>query len=263
MNQLDILEQQAVESAIQFKWDEAVRLNKIIIKIDKKNLSALLRLAFANLQLGKLNDAKKYYHKALKVQATNNLAKENLEKIKILQIKKTKKGKKDQIRLDPNLFLEIHGKTKSVSLVNLGQKNILASLYIGQEVFLIPKKRKVEVRTKEKEYMGSLPDDLSKRLILFLKAKSEYSVFIKEASLNKITVFIKEQRKGKKTIHFLSFPQNLQANINDVQQENETIDETDEASVEDELEKLAETLTIEDKIYLPYKTEIEEDESEE
>lgn len=262
MDNIEQLEQQAVEAAINFAWQRAIELNKKITNIDKKNLAAYLRLGFAYLQSQNLNEAKKFYRKALKIQANNNVAKENLARIKVLQSKSAKKSKKTPIRLDPNLFLDIPGKTKSATLVNLGQKNTLAQLSVGQEAFLKAKKRKVEVRTRENEYMGSLPDDLSRRLLLFLQEKSKYTVFIKEASLRRVTILIREVLKGKKVQNYLSFPQNIQANIHEMQSEKESEEESEEI-IESDIEKLAETLTSEEKEYLPFQPESEEEEAEE
>src|SRR3989338_4303973 len=141
METIEQLEKHAVDAAINSDWDEAINTNKKIAQLDKHNLSALLRLGFAHLQKHDLEDAKKYYRKALKIQSNNNVALENLERINVLQTRKTKKNKKNQISMDPNLFLEIPGKTKSVVLVNLGQKNILAQIFIGQEVNLKSKNK--------------------------------------------------------------------------------------------------------------------------
>jgi len=234
----------------------------IIEQLEKKNLAAFLRLGFASLQLQKFSEAIKYYRKALKIQPNNNVAKENLERIKVLRLKTPKKNKKSIIYLDPNLFLEIPGKTKSVSLVNLGQKNLLALISVGQEAFLKIKKRKVEVRSKDNEYIGSLPDDLSRRLLVFLKAKSKYRVYIKDANLSRITVFICEEKKGQKVQQYLSFPQNIQSQIEEMQAEKESDEESEEIAAVD-LEKLAESLASEEKDYLPYQPESEEEESEE
>jgi len=262
MDIIEQLENQAVNAAVNFDWKLAIDINKRLVKLDKKNLAAYLRLGFASLQLQKFNEAIKFYRKALKIQPNNNVAKENLERIKILRLKTPKKNKKSIIYLDPNLFLEITGKTKSVSLVNLGQKNLLALVSVGQEVILKIKKRKVEVRSKYNEYIGSLPDDLSRRLLIFLKAKSKYRVYIKEANLSRITVFICEEKKGKKVQQYLSFPQNIQAQIEEMQVEKESDEESEEVAAVD-LEKLADSLTTEEKDYLPYQPENEDEETEE
>lgn len=262
MNEVEILESQAVDAAIKSQWQDAIRFNKKILDLDKNNLPAYLRLGFSYLQSHQLPEAKKHYGKALKLQPTNTVAKENIDRIKILETKSSTKSKSPEINLDPNLFLEIPGKTKSVYIVNLGQKNVLAQLSIGQEVFLSTKKRKVEVRTKGGDYIGSLPDDLSRRLILFLKAKSKYTVFIKESSLNKITVFIKESKKGRRVVPYLSFPSNIQANIDRINTHKEPDEETEEVAGND-LEKLAESLMSEEKEYLPYRPEEAEEDLEE
>ena len=262
MENIDQLENQAIDAAVNFNWPQAVALNEKIIKNDKKNLAAYLRLGFAYSQTQQFTDALKYYKKALKIQSGNNIARENLERLKVLQSKNTKKSKKSPMYLDPNLFLESTGKTKSVALVNIGQKNILAQLTVGQESDLKIKKRKVEIRTKENEYIGSLPDDLSRRLLVFLKAKSKYQVYIKEANLNKVTVFFREESKGKKVQQYLSFPQNIQSQIEQMQAEKEN-DEDQEVEGGIDIEKLAESLTSEEKEYLPYHPETNEDEAEE
>ena len=264
MTEIEIMEQDAINAAIAYRWSDAIKLNKKILSLNKKNLSALLRLAFAYMRLDDLDHARKYYRQVLKIQPINSVAIENLERIKILQNKKIKNQKKTKVMFNPELFLESAGKTKSVKLVNLGQKNVLAQLLVGQEVVLKTKKRKVEVRTKyDDEYIGSLPDDLSKRLRLFIKAKSQYSAFIKENSLNNLIVFIREDSKGKKVANYISFPLDLSKNINEIQKEESLVDEeTTEDSLELDIEKIAESLTTEEKDALPYEPDKETEEEE-
>ncbi|MDH7476270.1 MAG: tetratricopeptide repeat protein [Microgenomates group bacterium] len=259
MNEIDFLEQQAIEAAVKLRWNEAIEINKKILALDKKNLSALLRLGYCYWQLGKLKEAKSYYLKVRRLQPGNQLAKENLERIKVLEGKRLKKIK-EVPNLDPNLFIESPGKTKSVKLINLGQKNILAQLMIGQEVILRQKKRKIEVRTRSNEYIGSLPDDISKRLILFLKAGSQYRGFIKEAEINRVVIFIREEKKGKKVMNYPSFPKTSTENILKVQNAEEATEPEEEEIAENDLEKLAEIIANEEKDYLPFSPEEEPDE---
>lgn len=249
MNELDFLEQQAVDCAINADWKQAISFNKKIAKLDKNNLGVQLRLGYAYIQSLNYKDAKTAYRKALRLQKGNQIAEENLERIKILESRGNKKLAKKEVKLDPNLFLELPGKTKVSTLVNLGQKNALAHLVIGQQVELKAKKRKMEIRTENNEYVGALPDDLSKRLSLFIKAGSEYATFIKEVSLNKIVVFIREEKKGKKVLRYASFPRNIQVDMSKVsQQEGQSSEEdTEEEVLDGDLEKLAETLSHEEK----------------
>jgi len=263
MENLEQIENQAINAAVNFNWDAAIELNERIIKHDKDNLAAYLRLGFATSQIQKFTQALKYYQVALKIQPSNNIARENIERLKVLKSRATKKTPSSSSNyLDPNLFLESTGKTKSVALVNIGQKNVLAHLIVGQEIEIKFKKRRVELRTIDNDYVGSLPDDLSRRLLVFLKAKSKYKVYVKEANLNKVIVFIREEEKGKKVQHYLSFPQNIQSQIGQMQAEKEH-EEENEVEGENDLEKLADNLTTEEKEYLPYHPEPAEEESEE
>lgn len=261
MENIQSLEQSAINAAITANWEEAISSNEKIIKKDKKNIDAHLRLGFAYLQKGKIKKAREIYRRAKKLQPGNYLIEENLERIKILESKKV--SRLSPTNLNPYAFLEIPGKTKSVILVNCGQKITLAGLSVGQEVTLLPKKRRIEVRTKNKDYIGCLPDDISKRLTIFMKAGSTFSSFIKEANLKTVTVFLKEEKRGKRVARYASFPINNQANLSNISlEEVEGKEEEAEEISDNDLEKLAESLSSEEKEYLPYEPE-EREEAEE
>lgn len=262
MDKTTQLEKQAIEAAISSNWESAIKLNEEIVKHEKKNTDAYLRLGFAYLQDGRANEAKKYYKKALVLQPGNQTAKDNLEKIKILESRKLHKVR--DVNLNPYLFLDIPGKTKTVTLVNNGQKATLARLAIGQKLSLAVKKRRVEVRTTDEEYIGCLPDDISKRLTIFIKAGSAFEAYVKETSLKHVAVFLKEEKKGKRVAKYISFPVNIQSNLQNLssgKDDSESGDEDVELS-EVDLEQLAETL-VEEKEYLGYEPEDKEEEPEE
>jgi tetratricopeptide (TPR) repeat protein len=208
MTDIDTLEQQAVNAAIAQQWLEAISLNEKILTQERTNISALLRLGYANLQQEDMKEAKKYYQKVLKLQPKNPVALENLERIIVLE--ESADGKAPSIKvkatLDPTMFLEIPGKTKSVTLVNLGQKNHLAELDIGEKVEIKLKRRKIEVRTMTNDFIGYLPDDVSKRMIYFMEADSIYTAYVKEANPTHVVIFVKEEEKGAKVAHHSSFP---------------------------------------------------------
>lgn len=245
MQDIDILEQHAVDAAIAQDWSNAIELNKQILETEKKNVDALLRMGFAYMRSSDIENAKSCYNKVLKQQPRNPVALENLERIQILEEKGGMPGaQRHRANLDPNLFLDTPGKTKTVTLVMLGQKDLLALLTAGQEVELKLKKRRVEIRTQSGDYLGSLPDDLSKRLIFFIKNKSEYKAFVKEANITRVVIFIREEVKGKRVAHYTSFPQNIQNNLENMNADDppaELEDEEAETSG-DEWEKMASDL---------------------
>ena len=188
-----------------------------------------------------------------------------MEKISILTDKNTKSKinrSKKELKNDPNLFLNVLGKTKILTLINIGQLGVLAHLSVGEEVFLKEKKRKIEVRTKDNEYVGAFPDDLSKRIIFFLKNKSEYATYIKESSRNLVEIFIKEIKKGKKVLKYISFPKDVQDNMK-LMVENEEVTNNEEADEEGvpviDLEKLAEEVAEKEAVIENESANFEED----
>jgi len=263
MNETDILEQQAIDAAISLHWEDAIALNMSILKIDPKNGPAHLRLGFVYLQTKDLEKAKKYYSKALRIQPKNSVATQNLERIGILEkTKSTGAGNSKSQVFDPELFIEMTGKTKIVGLSKLGQKNVLAELTIGQKVELKVKKRRVEIRTGNGQYVGTLPDDVSNRLMFFMKAKSEYSAYIKDASITRVMVFLKEEKKGRQVNHYISFPQNIQKSMGEMTLEEEKGEEDTDEVVGEDWEKLVSEATEEKEELIDIHTEDEDDEEE-
>ncbi len=240
MENIDQLEQQAIDFAVEADWEGALGKNQQIIDQDPENMNAYLRLGYAQLQLNMLKEAKQSFKKVLEIQPKNNIAEEHLEKIAILSNKK-KKRHVNSTKFDPDLFIDIPGKTRTVHLVNLGQKEDLAGMNIGEEVFLKEKRRKLEVRTSNDEYLGCLPDDISKRLAYFINEGSEYKTYIKEIDLTTVVIFIREISKGKKVRQYPSFPSNPHVMLSDINQiENDEEKETEEESEEEDDDDIVE-----------------------
>lgn len=255
MNQKSIrLHNEANNAALEGDFKKAIGINEAIIAEFPHDVDAHLRLGFAFMQLSDFVHSKKAYKKALKFEPLNQIAKNNLDKITILEKRgkqPLKAGESQDVVIDPNLFLNIIGKTKEVSLVNIGQADTLAHLKVGENVFFKIKKRRLEVRNKENEYIGALPDDISKRLMFFLDAKSTYSIFIKSTAKNNVDVFIREEKKGRKVKNYTSFPKNIQDDLkvmmgDGTEEETsptEEVEETDTQHVD--IEQLADQLDTE------------------
>lgn len=239
--QISRLHNQAIDEAIAGNWKQAIIINNEILAIDENNLDANLALGFAYLQEKKFDKSSQYYKKALLIEPGNIIARNNLDKLSILK----KKGSVDTEKSDPTPlqplkeFINITGKTKIVDLVNIGQSDVLADIKVGQQVELKSKKRRIEVRTLDGEYIGALPDDISKRLLFFLDAGTTYNAYVKSALKNQVEVFISEDRKSKKAKNFVSFPKNIQDDLKIMMQsmQNDDDDEEDEEDDEDDHEK--------------------------
>jgi len=200
------LEDQAIKAAINQNWGKAVEINKKIVKENKNNITALNRLAHAYCQTGETKKASETYKQVLEIDAFNPIASKNLKRVnKAKKFKPNNAKATNNFYNSGNMFLEEPGKTKLVSLVRLAQPSILAQINPAQPVLLDPKKRTVSIIAEDKTYLGTIPEDLSLRLIKFIKGGNQYQAFIKNVDHQKLEIFIKEVARGKKFINNPSF----------------------------------------------------------
>lgn len=197
---MDNQTQTAIKASLCCEWDKAIELNKQILETNSNDINTLNRLAYAYIQTGEIEKAKKIYRKILSIDRYNHIAKKNLDKISSLPktIKARDKKQNHSSPLSPGLFIEEPGITKTLSLIHLAPCSVLSRLNVGDPLNLNPKKHTVEVRKEDKTYVGVLPDDISFRLIRFLKAGNIYLVLVKNVTKNCLTVFIREEKRGKR-----------------------------------------------------------------
>ena len=186
----------AVTAALSQNWEKAILINKQILEDVPKNIEALNRLGFAYLKIGKILQSKQMFEKVIKLDPYNRIAGNNIKKITGME-----KDGIDSIRdcpVSPLLFLEEPGKTKIVDCVNVASTQVLSTLSCGQEVVFKLKKHSIDIRDAKGNYIGALPDDLSFKLLLFVKAGNTYSIHIKRIAKSCVSVFIRELIRGKK-----------------------------------------------------------------
>lgn len=210
---------QAINAALELRWEDAVKLNRQIIKLEPGNIDALNRQAKAYMELGKLNLAKKFYSEALKFDPYNPIALKNLKIIK--SFKACKGGSpvsepalgNGHFRLSPSLFLQEPGKTKLVNLLKVAEPQKLSHVYCGMQVDVVIKNRKIIVTDSNQEYLGVLPDDVSHHLMRLMKGGNKYEVFIKSIKINGLAVLIKEVFRSKRFKNQPSFLENSGSTI--------------------------------------------------
>jgi hypothetical protein len=201
---------QAIQATLTGDWENAIALNKQLLEEKPNDVEALNRIALAYTVLGKTKSAKTSYEKVLEVDPLNSIALKNLKKMKadcgddeenitIIQVN--------------NIFIEETGKTKIVDLINLAQAEVLTSLRTGQTVDMSIKRLKVFVLQGQK-YIGVLPDDIGKRLIKFIKGGNKYEAYVKSATHQNVTVFIRELKKTSKYKDQPSFIHTIEKKLN-------------------------------------------------
>lgn len=203
----------AVQAALATDWDSAIKLNKKLLKENSRDIETLNRLAYALLERGDLEDAKKMYLKVLRLDHANPIAEKNLKKIAAFSDGKKKRRNPEKTKVADgtlrddisNIFLEEPGKTKITRLTNLAEPHILSMLRPADEVTLTIKRHSIFAKTRANVYIGALPDDIAHRLIPFMKSGNEYKAFVKAVEKNAIAILIKETKKGKRFKNTPSF----------------------------------------------------------
>ncbi len=202
------LKNQAIQTALEGNWTEAISLNKDLVKENPQDIDALNRLALAYTIVGKLKEAKSAYQKVVDIDPLNSIALRNLKKLKEKNIKETDPS---EYRINNN-FLEEPGKTKVIELINTAQPKIIEGLRTGKSLTLTVKRLKIFVEDGT-QYIGVLPDDIAKRLIKFMKGGCTYDAFVKSASTHKVSIFIKEIKKSSRFKENPSFLSNSESSL--------------------------------------------------
>ncbi len=201
------LEEQAVKAALTQNWLKAVEINKKILKDFPQNIAALNRLGRAHWETGKITQAIQSYKKVLKFDSLNPIANKNLKRLAKGGRFKKHANKKNNFTPVGEIFLEEPGKTKMVKLVRLAPPSILAQLDNADPVVMTVKKRTVSIFSENDNYLGTIPEDLSIRLIRLIKGGNQYQAFIKSVDYQKLEIFIREVFRAKKFFNSPSFLQ--------------------------------------------------------
>ncbi|MEK9178678.1 MAG: hypothetical protein AAB801_02770 [Patescibacteria group bacterium] len=192
----------AIKTALKGNWEEAIKINKQLLKENPEDTETLNRLALAFSIIGRAPKAKSTYQKVLELDPLNSIALKGLKKLKTPS---SRKNGDSQNLLVNNIFLEETGKTKVVDLINIAQSQVISGLKTGQSLTLQVKRSKIFVTQDERQYIGVLPDDIGKRLIKFIGGGNKYEAYVRSSTSNSVTVFLKEVKKSGRFKGQLSF----------------------------------------------------------
>ncbi len=199
------LQRLAIDAALDSRWEEALKLNKKIIKLEPQSIAALNRQARCYMELGKNNLAKKYYQSVLKFDPYNPIALKNLKIVKAFKSDGFHHAIDGQVKLTPELFLQEPGKTKVVTLLKVAEPKTLSKMFPGMQVNMTVKNKKIIIVDSDKSYLGVLPDDICHHLIRLLKGGNKYSLIIASVRVNSLSVLIREIFRSKRFKNQSSF----------------------------------------------------------
>jgi hypothetical protein len=195
----------AVQLAIQGKWDEAVKLNRFIIDSFGGDEEAHNRLGKALSELGKLKEAKASYEVALKLNPMNSIAKKNAARINALLHQK--EGLKvGGVKVDLNLFVEEMGKTVITNVESATSADISSKVAAGDVAELRIEGDGIVAETSRGVKLGSLEAKLARRLIKFMRGGNRYQAGVTSVDGNSVKLIVRETHQDPRFAGKPSFP---------------------------------------------------------
>ncbi len=194
--------EQAIQLAMQSRWDEAITVNRAIIAAFPDDSEAYNRLGKALAETGKIKEAREAYQKALELDPSNNIAKRNLDRMASARAK----AERDKARqVDAGLFIEEMGKT-GVTTLQPGNMKMLATLSAGDEVALKPAGSRLSIETMSGDYISDIEPKLAMRLSKLMSGGNKYAAAVAGIDENGVRVIIKETFQHPSQAGRLSFP---------------------------------------------------------
>ena len=193
---------QAVQLAMQSRWEEAIAANRALIASFPDEADAYNRLGKALSEIGKIKEAREAYQKALELDPGNNIARKNLERLSAAGAK-AQPDKAQQV--DASLFIEEMGKTGVTTLRGVNAK-MLATLTAGDEVALVPTGTRLQVETMSGDLISDIEPKLSLRLAKLIAGGNRYAAAVASVSKENVRVIIKETFQDPSQARRLSFP---------------------------------------------------------
>lgn len=200
--ELDPRYQEAIEAALAGAWAKAVALNLDLYEHYPEDISILNRLGHAYTELGQINKASSTYKRVLEIDPYNPIATRNMEKLSTLRGSDLKP--KETKTINPDIFLEEPGKTKTIEMTDLAMSKVLIQLRVGDPVELKAAGTDVTIISEEGKRLGKLIDFWGKEVAQAISLGSRFSAIVKSAKVGKnpkdsvLSVFLRETQRSKK-----------------------------------------------------------------
>ena len=199
--------EQAIQLALESKWEEAAALNRTILAAHPADVEAWNRLGKSLLELGRLREARDAYANSVGLDPVNTIAKRNLERLSTL----VEAGDGEEVtrpgmvaKAAQDLFIEEIGKTGVTVLRDVARETV-ARLTAGDEVYLKPGEELIRVEDATGEAIGALEPKLALRLLRMIEGGNRYAAAVKSLGETEVELIIKEIYRDPSQTR-LSFP---------------------------------------------------------
>ena len=209
------LSKEAIDLALQAKWEEAEATNRDIIEKFPSDGEAHNRLGRALTELGQFDAAREAYLKSLQLTPGNAIAEKNLARLTGLSESmatlnrsrhKTPASKTQARGVALDLFITEVGRAGVVDLHSVAPVKVLAKMGFGDQVHLKAEKQHLIVTGEDSEYLGEVEPRQGLRLIKLMQGGNRYDAAILSVHGDKVQVIIKEIYQHPSQMGHPSFP---------------------------------------------------------
>ncbi|OGO19307.1 MAG: hypothetical protein A2Z15_04260 [Chloroflexi bacterium RBG_16_50_11] len=195
---------EAIDMAMQARWQEAVEINKEIVGNFPDDVDAHNRLGRAYMELGQYKLSREAYRRAVQLDPYNTIANRNLRRLN--DLKDSGKIEIETDKVEPQQFIQEIGKAGVVTLEQLAQKEKRASTVAGDKAVLKVEGSYLVVENSRSEYLGRVEPKHAPRLIRLMLGGNKYSAAVVKSTAEGMTVMVRETFQDPSQAGKLSFP---------------------------------------------------------
>ncbi len=234
------LVERAIELAMRNAWEEAAETNRRLVQQFDADVEAWNRMGKALAELGRMQDARGAYAKALEIEPGNVIAQRNANRLNLIKATTIAVSRDHHDSVDARFFIEETGKTVARSIFTSVPADILAGISAGDRLTLTRREDLLLVATTSGHELGALDGKLSGRLIELLEGGNEYAAAVVRVEGRYVRVMIRETYQSPQLTGRVSFPpetsSSFKAYIKDTLIRYERgLEDDEEALIDDEL----------------------------
>jgi hypothetical protein len=204
------LTEEAIEAALNGKWQESIALNDAILERFPREAEAMNRKGRAHIELRDLVAAREAYNDALKADPANMIARRNLQRLETLYNHSGDESGNSNISVSAipraNVFIEEIGKTYVDELANPADVGELAEIAPGSLLKIELENRRLIVLSQDNVRLGEVEDHIATRMIALIEGGNIYEAYALGISGHSLRVIFREVHKDPSQGARLSFP---------------------------------------------------------
>jgi tetratricopeptide (TPR) repeat protein len=204
---------EARQAALDGRWEEAIEINRELIRRDPKDTEAHNRLGRALLEFRDYSGAYEAYSNALKSDPANLIARRNLRRLELLRQEESDgdgTAREDSIAFPRSLvFIEEVGKTWVTELTNPAPTSLLAGIYAGQQLELHVEDGRLIVNQADGTRIGEIEHKTAERVIELMAGGNVYEVYALGLTAASLRAILREVHRDPSQAGRVSFPRQI------------------------------------------------------